>query len=299
MKVHASALAGPMRRAKITPTLCIAAFLGNVVQETDRLKTLEEYGAEPYFRSFLGEQWRFHGRGYLMNTWEDAYRRLSTVLGADLVKNPDLLKRPAYAARAATWFWTSHDLNSYAAVGDFRAVAGIVNAGSPEAPHINGYPERLAFYEKALEVLGERTPEMAQTKRPNLAGDVGWYAQKYFTHHDWRPDVKALVLKYEAWWPGIYINTYFSHPPIFGRIWEFVSYDVWDRAGRGIALDKTLGWKIVYAILDDPNPPPIAWLLYDGWMWRPSDGWTVYDPPEDGSDPGHHRHIHVSHALVY
>ena len=72
---------------------------------------------------------------------------------------------------------------------------------------------------------------------------------------------------------------------------------MWDRAGRGYALDRTLGEQVKRTIMDNPTDPQIAWLLYRGWMWSPSQGWTVYDPPEDGSNPGHHNHIHVTCAF--
>ncbi len=63
------ALVPQMRSVGIYNRKRAAAFLANVAQETDRLKTLEEYGDEAYYRSFLGDQWRFHGRGYMCN-WD-------------------------------------------------------------------------------------------------------------------------------------------------------------------------------------------------------------------------------------
>ena len=124
------ALAPEMRKAKITTKPRLAAFLANVCQETDRLKTLEEYGDERYFRSFLGDQWRYHGRGYLMNTWKAAYANLSRVLGVDLVKNPDRLSEDKdLAARAAVWFWTENNINRYAGAGHVEAVSSIIKRG--------------------------------------------------------------------------------------------------------------------------------------------------------------------------
>jgi len=52
------ALVPGMRRSGIVTKNQISAFLVNVSEETDRLKTLEEYGNESYVRSFLGDQWR-------------------------------------------------------------------------------------------------------------------------------------------------------------------------------------------------------------------------------------------------
>jgi predicted chitinase len=50
-----------MRRSRIVTKNQIPTFLANVSQETDNLRTLEECGNESYLRSFLGDQWRYHG----------------------------------------------------------------------------------------------------------------------------------------------------------------------------------------------------------------------------------------------
>ena len=165
---YRKALTPEMREADITTPVRMAAFFGNVMVETDRGNTLEEYGNEHYFRYgppsgdglYLGDQWRYHGRGFLMNTWRDAYADLSKVLGEDLVANPDLLERPDLAAKAATWFWTRHDLNSYADRGEFRAVAAIINTGRASGTP-NHWLERLHFYDVAKRVLssGPRVPD--------------------------------------------------------------------------------------------------------------------------------------------
>ncbi len=154
---YRNALVPEMRKAGITTPLRMAAFFGNVMVETDRGNTLEEYGDYNYWlyldrNSGRAGEWRYHGRGFLMNTWRAAYVRLSEVLGVDLVSNPDLLTRPDLAARAATWFWEQHDLNSYADRGNFKAVAAIINTGRADgAP--NHLTERLHFYDRAKRVL--------------------------------------------------------------------------------------------------------------------------------------------------
>jgi hypothetical protein len=128
--------------------------------ETSRLKTLEEYGDERYFRSFLGDQWRYHGRSYIMNTWRGAYERHSRVLGVDLVGDPDkLANNKNLAARAAIWFWekgnvTGESINRYANQGNVKAVCSIVNRGQvePQGP-INGWDMRVHFHQRALNIL--------------------------------------------------------------------------------------------------------------------------------------------------
>jgi hypothetical protein len=143
-------------------------------------------------------------------------------------------------------------------------------------------------------VRSERS--ISQEKRIAHPGS-GWYAENFPTHHDWNDDVNYLVLKYEAQYDGTYLNTYYMHPPVFGRTWEFRSFDVWDLAGRGFDLDPDLGDEVFDTIMDDPEPPYIAWILYKGRMWTPGGDFESWDPPEDGSDPGHYRHIHCTFAF--
>jgi predicted chitinase len=153
-----AALIPEMKKAGIVTRNQIMAFLANISQETDHLKTLEEYGTEAYFRSFLGAEWRYHGRGYIMNTWRAAYQRLSHVLGVDLVSNPDLLaKRKDLAARAAVWYWTVNKIGPVADRGDFKGVCSLIQRGeTPPRGPINGWDERLAAYERAKTVIRDK-----------------------------------------------------------------------------------------------------------------------------------------------
>jgi predicted chitinase len=149
---YRNALVPEMRKADITTHARVAAFLANVVHETGRLRTLEEYGDERYFRSYLGDQWRYHGRGFLMHARREAYERLSNVLDVDLVSDPDLLARPELAAKAVTWFWSQHGLNAYADRGEFEKVCAIISTGS-ESGEASGLADRLQFYDRAKRIL--------------------------------------------------------------------------------------------------------------------------------------------------
>ena len=158
---YRDALVPEMQEAEITTHARIAAFLGNVVQETDRLRTLEEYGDRNYWMyldriSGRPGEWRYHGRGFLMNTWQDAYANLSRVLGVDLVSEPDLLTRPDLAAKAATWFWSRHNLNSYADRSEFKKVCAIINTGS-EWGEPNHLADRVYFYDRARSIIPRDT----------------------------------------------------------------------------------------------------------------------------------------------
>ncbi len=54
-------------------------------------------GKAEAFRKTL-RYYPFYGRGYVQNTWEDNYRKMSPVTGRDLVKNPDDAMIPEVAA---------------------------------------------------------------------------------------------------------------------------------------------------------------------------------------------------------
>ncbi len=135
------------------------------------------------------------------------------------------------------------------------------------------------------------------------------YISDYPTHFDWRQDVEYLVRKYEAEFPWkTFINTYKNHPPLFGRKYEFVSFDVWagglDRYGqytgyRGKALDPTLGERIFWRIFNDPDGPPIYWIIYKNRMWVRGQGWQPAPSGPADSDPQHNNHIHVTYCLYY
>jgi predicted chitinase len=154
------ALVPEMRKVGITTRRRVAAFLGNVCQETDHLNTLEEYGDYSYWLyldriSGRDGEWLYHGRGYLMNTWKSSYERLSRVLDVDLVTWPNLLcTEKKLAAQAATWFWRTRDLNYYADRGEFKKVCAIINTGSPYGTP-NHLTERQFFHSNALRVLPE------------------------------------------------------------------------------------------------------------------------------------------------
>lgn len=175
-----SALIPEMRKAGITTPPRMSAFLGNVCQETDHLRTLREYdnASGTYLRS--KRYYPYYGRGYLQNTWKDAYERLGRVLGVDLVRNPDLLAaNRSFAARAAVWFWEQHDLNSYADRGEFKKVCAIINTGSPNGEP-NGMADRLAFYDRAKRVLAKET------------GGAG--ASRNGCNHDGRPYINLAAV---------------------------------------------------------------------------------------------------------
>ncbi len=93
-----------------------------------------------------GDGWRFRGRGLVQVTGRSNYQAAGEGLKLDLEANPELLEQPQYACLSAAWFWTAHDLNSLADVGDFQQITRRINGG------LNGYNDRLALWQEAKTV---------------------------------------------------------------------------------------------------------------------------------------------------
>lgn len=88
-----------------------------------------------------GDGWRFRGRGLLQLTGRANY----TAYG--MLREPDLLAEPEYAADSAGWYWSGEGLNALADAGDFKGVTKRINGG------YNGWGQRKAYYDKALGLL--------------------------------------------------------------------------------------------------------------------------------------------------
>jgi putative chitinase len=95
-----------------------------------------------------GEGWKYRGRGIKQLTGKENYERCGSVLGVDLVSNPDLLLDPKYATLSAGWFWNKHNLNDLADKGDIETMTKRINGG------LLGLDARKAAIAKAESVLG-------------------------------------------------------------------------------------------------------------------------------------------------
>ncbi len=166
-----------MQEFGITTRLQVAAFLANCAQETDWFNTYEEYGGYDYWlyldrNSGVEGEWRYHGRGAIMLTWSDNYRRAGEFFGLDFVGNPNLVKEPNTAWRVAGWYWrygsSMGDINPLADAGNFSKVVKAVNGGS------NGWDARVSAYNAALEAL----PHDLAIVTPD-AGDSGGTIPNY------------------------------------------------------------------------------------------------------------------------
>ncbi|WP_425273190.1 hypothetical protein [Pseudomonas lactucae] len=81
-------------------------------------------------------------------TGRDNYQSIGDALSLDLLAHPELLQQPEYAALSAARFWSVSGLNTLADKGEFEAITLKINGG------LDGETDRLAFYQRALTVLG-------------------------------------------------------------------------------------------------------------------------------------------------
>jgi len=161
-----------------------AAFIGQCSHECNHFKTLEEnlnYRAETLQKLFghkfqpdefalyahqpekianriyanrmgnrdekSGDGWRFHGRGCIQLTGHDNYYHFGQAVQRDMVKEPQLVATPMYAALSAGWFWKTHGCNDLAESGNNEGLCKRINGG------LFGLNERNELTRKALAVL--------------------------------------------------------------------------------------------------------------------------------------------------
>lgn len=147
-----------------------AAFLAQVAHESGSLRFVREIwnpvqcpwqaryeGRADLGNTHPGDGEKYKGRGLIQVTGRANYLACSLSLFGDerLLDSPQLLEEIGAACRSAGWFWKEHGLNEWADSGDFDGVSDLINRGHKTAKEgdSNGYADRLAFYERAREVL--------------------------------------------------------------------------------------------------------------------------------------------------
>lgn len=134
-----------------------AAFLAQIAHESGSLRYVKELasgsayeGRKDLGNTAQGDGVRYKGRGLIQITGRANYKACSKALYGDektLIDNPALLEDVLPACRSAAWFWFSNGLNALADAGKFDRITRRINGGT------NGASERLAFFNKASEVL--------------------------------------------------------------------------------------------------------------------------------------------------
>lgn len=153
------ALTAAMAGGQINTRLRIAAFLAQIGHESGSLVYSKELGGPSYFAKYDGRKdlgntepgdgARFAGRGLIQVTGRANYLKASQALFGDdrLLRKPDLLEVPDWAAKSAVWYWTTRNLNALADQDRFTDITKAINGGT------NGLEDRKARYKFALTVL--------------------------------------------------------------------------------------------------------------------------------------------------
>ena len=147
-------------QGNVNTPLRFAAFLSNILHESGCFRYVREIASGEAYegRKDLGNVHKgdgklFKGRGLIQITGRANYMEISKDwYGNDsIVRNPEILASPENAVRSAYWFWNKRNLNAIADKPDFKTVCKRINGG------LNGYAERLKYYEAALKVLGSQS----------------------------------------------------------------------------------------------------------------------------------------------
>ena len=141
----------------------LAAFLAQIAHESGQLRYVRELASGVAYDTGRlaerlgntpeadGDGQKYKGRGLIQITGKYNYRDCSVALYGDadiLIARPELLEDKIPAARSAAWYWWSHGLNVVAdCPNSFQTITKLINGG------LNGYAERLHYYETALRVI--------------------------------------------------------------------------------------------------------------------------------------------------
>jgi len=94
-----------------------------------------------------GDGWRYRGSGYKQLTGRANFREVGKKIGMDLENNPDLVRQPVTAARAAFAYWDACDCSPLADKGDVEKITQLVNG-----PMKMGLAERRDAALKAMRI---------------------------------------------------------------------------------------------------------------------------------------------------
>lgn len=146
----------------INTPLRVSLFFGQVLHETNGLKSVKELGKESYFRKYekgklaqmlgntqKGDGSKYKGRGFLMLTGRSNYQAYnkSNYCKGDIMSSPELLETPNGSVKSGMWYWWKHGLNTIADKDDVLAVRKKINGG------INGLDDCKKWTEKCKKVL--------------------------------------------------------------------------------------------------------------------------------------------------
>jgi len=125
--------------AGITTRLRRCHFMAQAAHETDRFRTLEEYGGPVYFARYdgrrdlgntkAGDGARYHGRGIFQLTGRFNYRRYGALIGFDLEAAPERATEPKVSLAIAFAYWRDRGCDAAADADDIVGVTRLINGG--------------------------------------------------------------------------------------------------------------------------------------------------------------------------
>jgi len=93
-----------------------------------------------------GDGWRFIGRGLMQVTGREDYGKYGKLVGADLIKTPDLAFAADYTLRIAAEEWKAKGCNQWADADNITKITQLINGGQ------TGIAERKEWYKKTTAV---------------------------------------------------------------------------------------------------------------------------------------------------
>ena len=151
-----------MEEYEINTRLRVAAFLAQLAHESGEFRYMEEiWGPTEAQRRYeppsslaaklgnteRGDGKRFKGRGPIQITGRFNYARYGSLLGVDLIANPELAATPQIAFSIAGLYWKRNGLNELADNDDIVTITKRIKGGT------NGLTDRRAYYKRAKDVL--------------------------------------------------------------------------------------------------------------------------------------------------
>lgn len=181
-----AALAGPLLKAGITASRCVAALLGQCAEESAGFRCIEEdlnYTAGrlcvvwpsrfPTIEAAAtcalrpealanrvyanrmgngdeasGDGWRFRGRGLIQITGRTAYQTFARAMNMTLDQAVEHAATQGGAADSAAWFWSANQLNGPANAWSIDLITHKINGGT------TGAAERDRLCQAALDAIG-------------------------------------------------------------------------------------------------------------------------------------------------
>lgn len=95
-----------------------------------------------------GDGFTYRGRGWLMLTGRENYRKVGQRIGVDLEANPDLAAEPEIAMRVAEAYWFDNGLHLLADADDLAGITRRINGG------LNGLDDRRRWLTKFKKEYG-------------------------------------------------------------------------------------------------------------------------------------------------